>query len=256
MKEELLKKLSSEDRMEVREAIESLADYPEEDVVEAIVQTLKRVKSKAVLEAGKNTLYSFEKIKEKVCEHVIELFKIEEPKLRHAAIDIMSYHGNACLEVIDKHLLSNPDYNMRKFGLDILANIQSEEALEKIIGMLSDENPNVKFTALEYLRNFSDFKDKVVEGVLKALPEVKDLYGLTTLASTVIYGNFRDERLCEPLKEKLKEFNNPMERHWIYKVLVFLKAKDVYQEAIENAKKIGMEHDIRKDIEIFDAEGE
>ncbi len=251
MKEELLKKLNSENKEEVREAIEELANHEEPEVIKALVKTAIERKSKAILEAVKLTLMSFNKENKLICEEVIKFFDYPEPKLRQAAIDILSDKGNTCLEIIKEKLLKSPDYNMRKFGLDILANIKTKEALKEIINMLEDENPNVSMTALEYLRNFSDFKEEVMEGILKVLPKIKDLYGLTTLASTVIYGEIKDKRLIEPLKEKLKEFSEPMEKHWIYKMLIFLGDRSILEKALENAKKAGMEYDIKKDIEIF-----
>ncbi len=251
MREKLLEKLRSEDRAEVREAIEALVDYPDEEVVRKIVEVMKDTRSKAVLEAAENTLSSFTDLSDVVCREVVKLFKIEEPKLRHAAIEILSSYGNACLEVVQRELLSNGDYNMRKFGLDVLSRINTKESLEKIISALSDENPNVKFTALEYMRNFPHMKEEVVRGVMEVIPHVSDLYGLTTLASTIIYGNFKDERLIKPLREKLKEIGDPMGKHWIYKILVFLGDKEIYSEALENARAIGMEMDIKKDLEIF-----
>jgi HEAT repeat protein len=251
VKEELLRKLSSMNKSEVREAIESLADYEEPEVVEAIVDAMIHVRSKAVLEAAKSTLSSYRNIPEVVCGQVVKLFDIEEPKLRHAAIDIMSSYGDECVDVVRDRLLSSKDYNIRKFGLDVLSGVISEKSLDAIISALHDENPNVRFTALEYLRNFSEFKDRVVDAVLEILPQIDDLYGLTTLASTLIYGNFKDSRLIEPLREKLKELKEPLYKHWIYKILVFLEDKDIYEEALENARIICMEQDIKKDLEIF-----
>ena len=165
--------------------------------------------------------------------------------------DILSSYGNTCLNVIERELLSHEDYNMRKFGLDVLSRINTKESLEKIISALSDENPNVKFTALEYMRNFPDMKEEVVNGIMEEIYQMGDLYGLTTLASTIIYGNFKDERLIKPLREKLEEIQDPMGKYWIYKILVFLGDKEIYPEALENARAIGMEMDIKKDMEIF-----
>ena len=255
MKEELLKKLSSEDKSEVRDAIELLAQYEEPDVIRAIVETTVAKKSKAVLEAAKNTLMKFSKEPKTLCEEVIKLFEYPEPKLRQSAIDILADKGNVCIPTIREKLLEHEDYNMRKFALDILANIGTEEALKELSKLISDENPNVSMSALEYLRNFSNLKDKVVAILIEIIPQIRDLYGLTTLASTIIYGEFKDDRLVKPLLEKLKELSDPNQKHWIYKTLVFLGYKDIRDEALENARSIGMEADIQKDIEIFGLEG-
>jgi HEAT repeat protein len=250
-REELLEKLRSEDKEEVREAIESLAEYPQEEVIKAIVDTVLSRRSKAILEAARSTLMSMEENGEIICREVLRFFDVPEPKLRQAAIDILSHRGDACLKVVEEKLLRNPDYNMRKFALDILSSVRSEKALDLILSALKDENPNVSLTALEYLRNFSPMKDRVVEAIIDVLPRVKDMYGLTTLASTVIYGNIRDPRLIGPLREKLRDVEDPFGRHWIYKVLIFLGDRESVEDALKNARSIGMEEDIRKDIEIF-----
>ncbi len=250
-REELLEKLTSEDKNEVREAIEALAEFPEEEVIKAIVDAVMRTKSKAVLEAARATLMSMEGCEEAICKEVLRFFEHPEPKLRQTAIEVLSHRGNACLGAVRK-LLESEDYNMRKFALDILAGMGTEEALELVAKALTDENPNVSMTALEYLRNFSVYKEKVIEAIENFIPRVEGLYGLTTLATTIIYGDLKDKRLIEPLKGKLKEVKDPMEKHWIYKTLLFLGDKSVKEEALENAKSVGLEEDIKKDMEIFE----
>lgn len=254
-REELLKKLESEDKVEVREAIESLVEFPDGEVVRAIVNTVLTKRSKTILEAAKSALMSMKGGTSAICEELVRLFEHPEPKLRQASIDILSHRGDECIDVVEKKLLRHEDYNMRKFALDILARVRSEKALDLIISSLKDTNPNVSLTALEYLRDFGGFKDKVVGAILDVLPSLGDLYALTTLASTVIYGNFKDQRLVEPLREKVKHLKDPMERHWVYKTLLFLGDEEVLKDALENAKSIGMEEDIRKDIEIFGLPG-
>ncbi|WP_457599982.1 HEAT repeat domain-containing protein [Hydrogenivirga sp.] len=251
MKEELLEKLRSEDKNEVREAIEALEEYPEPEVVRAVLGAVVSKKSKAVLEAGKNFLMNFKGDPKVVCEEVIRLFEYPEPKLRQAAIEVLADRGDLCLNVVREKLVKHEDYNMRKFALDILSAIGSERALEELAPLLQDENPNVSMSALEYLRSFSPFKDRVVELLLQVIPRVKDIYGLTTLASTIIYGEIKDDRLIEPLKKKLEELSDPLEKHWIYKTLVFLGDRSIHEQALENARSVGMEQDIEKDIEIF-----
>lgn len=255
-REDLLSKLESGDKEEVREAIESLAEFPDEEVVKAIVKAVLSKKSKAVLEAARVTLMAMECPGEVICREVVRFFEHPEPKLRQAAVDILSHRGEECIKVIREKLLSNEDYNMRKFALDILANIRSEKALDLIVSCLRDENPNVSLTALEYLRNFEQFREKVVKAILDIIPSVEHMYGLTTLASTIIYGNIKDKRLIGPLREKLKTLKDPLEKHWIYKTLLFLGDKESVREAVENAKAVNLEEDIRKDLEIFGLSGE
>ena len=251
MKEDILKKLSSKDKNEVREAILALEGEEDPEVLDAVVEAVVASKSKAVLEAGKNFLLSYSGDPKVLCDKVIKFFDYPEPKLRQAAIDILSSKGDACLDVVLERLVESEDYNMRKFALDILANVKTKKALSILERLIEDENPNVSMSALEYLRNFSEFTDDVVRIISKAVPKVKDTYGLTTLASTVIYGEIKDGRLVAPLKSKLEELTDPMDKYWIYKVLIFLGEESIYEDALKNAELIGMRGDVEKDIKIF-----
>jgi len=224
MKEELIRKLSSEDRTEVRDAIEALADYEDPEVVRAVVDAVLSKKSRAVLEAAKETLMSFSREREAVCREVLRLLETPEPRLRQSAVDILSLAGETCLPLVD---------------------------LELTARLLEDENPNVSMTALENLRNFTHLRDRVVPLIVRIIPRIKDLFGLTTLASTIIYGNLKDPRLLEPLRLKLSELTDPFEKHWIYKILIFLGDRTLVEEAVANARRAGAEEDIRKDIELF-----
>ncbi len=253
-RDRLLSLLESEDKMEIRNAVEKVAEYDDQEVIRALVSTVIRVKSKAVLEAVRNALLEMKN--KSICNEIMRLFEFPEPKLRQLAIDVLVSKGNLCLETIKRNLLLSDDPNMRKFGLDVLSWIRTKESLELIGSMTSDENPNVKNSSIESLRNFSTFKDQVVEILINVIDDVRDLYSITTIASTIIYGNVNDKRLIRPLKSLLGKLSDPMKRHWIYKSLLFLGEKEIIKDAMENAKKIEMETDIKKDIKIFNLEVE
>ncbi len=253
MKEEILKKLNSEDKNEVREAILSLAGEPDPNIARAVIEAVINSKSKAVLEAGKSFFLSYKGDTEVLCNEIIKFFNYPEPKLRQTAIDILSSKGETCIDVIEKNLVQHKDYNMRKFALDILANVRTRRALSLIEKLINDENQNVRMSALEYLRNFSDFKDEVINIIYKLIPNIKDTYEFTTLASTVIYGELKDKKLAEPIREKLKATTDPLNKYWLYKILIFLGEKDIYEEAISNGELIGMREDVEKDIRIFNS---
>ncbi len=251
-REALLKALESNNKEEVREAIEALAKFDSPEVIRAMVEVAKRVRSKSILEAVRCSLLSMKS--EGLCKEVLKLFEESEPKLFQLAVDVLTKAGNRCLGDIEERLLSSPDPNMRKFALDILAGIETEEALELIGSMIEDEDPNVRNTAVEYLRNFSGFKEKVADMLIKAMDSAKDLYSITTLASTIIYGNVQDDRLIEPLRKLANTIEDPMMKHWIYKSLLFLRDSSAVKPALENAIKIGAQPDIEKDIRIFGLE--
>ena len=253
-KDELLKALESSNKDEVRQAVEALSEFDSPDVIRALVETAKRVRSKSVLEAVRCSLLSMKN--KSLCSEVISLFRESEPKLSQLAIDVLTNTDNMCLHEIKESLLRSRDPNMRKFALDALARIRTPEALDLIGSMIEDSDPNVRNTAVEYLRNFSKFKNKVAELLAKAVEQAKDLYSITTLASTIIYGNVQDGRLIQPLRKLVSSAQDPMIKHWIYKSLLFLKDSSAVKPALENAKRIGAEADIEKDIKIFGLEEE
>ncbi len=253
MNEEVLRKLKSENKNEVRDAILSLTGEVDPNTVSAVIEAVINSKSKAVLEAGKSFLLSYKGNPEILCNEIIKLFNYPEPKLRQTAIDILSSQGETCIEVIEKNLVENKDYNMRKFALDILANIRTKKALSIVEKLIDDENQNVRMSALEYLRNFSEFKSEVINIILRIIPKLTDTYELTTLSSTIIYGELKDKRLTQPIREKLRNTKDPMNKYWLYKILIFLGEKDIHEEAIRNGELIGMREDVEKDIRIFNS---
>ncbi len=250
-KEELLEKLKSNDKNEVRMAIKELENFEEEDVIKSIVNTILNSKSKIIVEAGVEALLTF-KNKEMVSKYAIDLIFSESPKIRHAGIEILSLCGDKAIKVIEEKLLNNKDFNVRKHALDILKDIKTEKALDLVVKLLNDENPNVKYSAFEFLMNFTKLKEKVIKIIFDFIKNEKfdNLYGATTVASTIIYGHYFDKRFIPILREKLKNIKDDLVKHWIYKILIYLGDKDIISEAKENAKKVDMLNVIENDIEM------
>ncbi len=248
-KEELLKKLDSSDKNEIREAILKLEKFSDEDVVKKIVDTILKVKSKKVLEAAVETLMTIEN-KKVIAENVINLIFSDSPKIRHSGIEIIISCGNEALKPIREKLIFHNDFNIRKHALDILKEIKTEEALDLIKLLINDDNPNVKYSAVEFLMEYTNLKDKVVDILLEFIKHEKfeSLYGVTAVASTIIYGHFFDKKFIPLIKEKLKDIDDDNIKHWLYKILIYLGDKDIIEEARENAKKVGMEKVIENDI--------
>lgn len=251
-RKKLLMVLESEDKSLIRQAVDKLASYDDEEIVKALASTLRRVKSKAVLEAVKNAF--LEMSDPSLCRELVNLFDVPEPKLRQLAIEVLVHKGEKCLDSIREKLVLSEDPNMRKFALDILSGIKTKESLKIIGSMTADEHPNVRNTAIEYLRNFSEFKEEVVKILINVIKGVSDLYSVTTLASTIIYGNIKDRELVLPLKKLLERLSEPLEKHWVYKSLLFLGEAEVVEDALENARKIGAQADIEKDLKIFNVD--
>ncbi len=250
-KKELLEQLKSTDHDKIRDAILHLENCNDLDVVRAIVDTILHVKSKKVLTAGLETLLNCAN-KEAVAKEAIALIFSKSPKIRHAGITIIVSCGEVAIEIVKEKLLCSDDFNIRKHALDILKDIKTEKSLELISSLLKDENPNVKYSAVEFLMEFTQFKDKVVEILLDFIKNEKfdSLYGATSIASTIIYGHFFDKRFIPLLRKKLENISDEHIKHWIYKILIYLGDEDIIPEAKENAKKIDMLNVIENDITI------
>ncbi len=248
-KEELLNQLSSQDKKEVREAILSLEKFENEEVIKKIVETILKIKSKIILEAAQEVLINF-KNKKSLSEHCIDLIFSDSPKIRHVGINILVSCGNEAIDIIKKKLVFHDDFNMRKYALDILKEIKTEESLEVIKCLIKDNEPNVKYSAIEFLMEFTKFKEKVVEILLDFLEqeEFKTLYAVTAVASTIIYGHFFNKKFIPIIREKLKTVEDKNIKHWLHKILIYLGDEEIIPEAKENAKEIGMLNVIAEDI--------
>lgn len=255
-KDILLEKLKSNDNNEVREAIEELQKFEDNNVIKEIVKTALTKKSKIVLEAAVNTLMIFNN-KKTVAQYVVDMLFSDSPKIRHGGIEVLASCGDYAVEIIEEKIISHPDFNIRKYGLDILKEVKSYKALKVLENLLNDENPNVKYSAFEFLMNFGKFREQVIDIIIDFVKNepFDNLYGTTTIASTIIYGNYTDKKMIPVLKEKLKNINNDLIEHWIYKTLIYCGDKEIIPEAVENAKKVDMLNVIENDIQIAKDKG-
>lgn len=251
-KDELLKKLKSNDKQEIRDAILELEKYEESDVIKAIIDTIIENRAKQILNAGIDVLLNFKNKKDEIAKNAIKLIFTDSPKLRHAGIDLLISCGDYTIDILEEKILKNQDYNIRKYGLDVLKEIKTERSLELIEKLTNDENPNVKYSAIEFLMNFTKFRDKVIKILKNVLKNESfdNLYGATTIASTIIFGQFFDKTFIPILREKLKLVKDDLIKHWIYKILIYLKDIEIIEEAKENAKKVDMLNVIENDIEL------
>jgi len=251
-KDELLKKLKSNDKQEIRDAILELEKYEESDVIKAIIDTIIENRAKQILNAGIDVLLNFKNKKDEIAKNAIKLIFTDSPKLRHAGIDLLISCGDYTIDILEEKILKNQDYNIRKYGLDVLKEIKTERSLELIEKLTNDENPNVKYSAIEFLMNFTKFRDKVIKILKNVLKNESfdNLYGATTIASTIIFGQFFDKTFIPILREKLKLVKDDLIKHWIYKILIYLKDIEIIEEAKENAKRVDMLNVIENDIEL------
>ena len=240
-KERLFKILEEGEDFEVLDAIEALSKIGGEDVVEKLVELVEKGKG-GIREAAIDALSSM-KDKGLVASKAVSLLKSGKVSVRVKAIELLSHLGKDAIGALVP-LLKSDDPNVRKYAVDALGGMKIEEAVPLLLEATYDKDPNVKFTAVEYLMEFGSRMD-VKKRISELLMEAQDLYGLT--AVTFAMRSIGDRCFVKPLKEKLKREKTPFIKHLLYKTLISL-GEDVYKEAIENAKKLDAVGDIIKEI--------
>lgn len=247
---------NSNDKSEVRDAIEELSTYEEPEVVVAIVNVVDKFKLKSVTEAAKEALMGFKKLDKIVVQETIKLFYSEEPKVRAMAIDVIASFWNEGIDSLDL-LTKNEDYNMRKYGVDILALVPTRKSLEELALLIKDENPNVKYSAIEALSYFEAYRDRVLEILEEELSNIdaNNMYGIVSIIQAITKGAYKSQKLIDSAKEKLKDTNSFI-KHYLYKLLLFMGDKSIISEARENAKSINLLSDWEKEEHFYTLKGE
>ncbi len=235
----MLEEGSKEER---KEAALELADCESKEVIDALVKVLREENPKSLKEICFGTLLSFKD--RYVADKTVELIVHPNAKVRAWAIEILSQFGDYSLEKLEPYL-KDKDHNIRKYALDVVGNMTSSKALELLLQMTGDPNPNVKYTSVEYLVKFKD-NEKVKETIENLLDEASDPYAISTLIQAV--RETKDKRFIEPLKKKLEQIKDAFTRYWIYKGLVALGDKSIYKDALMEATSIDAQNDIVKDI--------
>lgn len=251
---ENLELLKSDDKKDIRFAILELSEFQEEDVVKGIVKAVLRVKLKSVTIAALEVLKGFTSIKEIVIKESIQMIFSENPKVRAAGIEILASFGDDSLKQLEI-LLADEDYNHRKYALDVLADIHSKGSLSLIGSMLKDNNPNVRYTAVESLQNFKQYKDslKIYIKVLIDFLEPADTYGVVSVYESMIKTDIKDSSLIDTIEKKLQNTRDQFVRHYLYKMLLFQGEKQYLNDAKNNAQKINLLNELEKELERFNA---
>ncbi|MBD3795770.1 MAG: HEAT repeat domain-containing protein, partial [Epsilonproteobacteria bacterium] len=186
-KEEALDILKNGEKSEIRDAMEVLQAYPCEDVVSEIVNSVMKFKTKAIIEMTKETLMGFKSIDSVVVSECLRCFESDEPKVRAMAIEVIASFWNDSVDYLDI-LVKNSDYNMRKYGIDVLASVLTRKSLENLILLLDDKNPNVKYSAIEALAYFENYRDRILEIFEDQLEKVNtsDMYGVASIVQAIM----------------------------------------------------------------------
>ena len=155
----LLQRLQSPAEEERRAAALDLAGVREEAVVEALVELLRREKSRPVQEAAVAAL--METGGSDVAEAVAGLLSAPDPYLRNAAVEILQHVGREALGVLDG-LLRSPDADLRLFAVHVLGGVRFKEAILLLHRVIrEDPEVNVVGAAVEYLGEMGSREEDV-----------------------------------------------------------------------------------------------
>lgn len=153
IKKLIFKLLNDEDPSERRYSAEELVNY-DERVIYPLIKAL-RDENTAVQEAATQSLITIGTSEDErfltnpgeiVTYMVIPLLREDEAYIRNIALLILTEIGNRAPHLIYQ-LLKDKDPDVRKFALDLVADIKSGFEGVKIISLLKDSNANVRATA-------------------------------------------------------------------------------------------------------------
>ncbi|RLA85708.1 MAG: hypothetical protein DRG31_02265 [Deltaproteobacteria bacterium] len=242
MKGELLRRLFEGDPEERRIAAEDLVEYGDEETIRALFRAMVTDKNRGVKEACAESLKQIGG--ELVMREAANLLNGPDPLARALCLEILASFGEKAIPLL-MPLLKSPDYNDRKYALDALALIGGKRAMDLILGMTGDPEPNVKYTAVEYLSPMPP-DSKITEALKGLLEGAEDEYGISTICQVV--RSRREKELLPVLLKKVKGVEDPFIKHWLYKAIVVLDGEEHIKEALENALRIDAVEDVLKDI--------
>lgn len=255
-RKEALELLSSGDKSEVRDAIDELMRFQDCEVVERVCKRVSEMKLKAVTSVAKELLVSFKDVKDCVIDNTVELLYCDEPKVRAMAIEVIASFWNDSTTHLDR-LLKSSDYNMRKYGVDILSLVPTRRSLESLVELIDDENDNVKYSAIEALSYFEAYRDRVLEILEDVFKEIdcKNTYGVISICESITKGAYVSQNLIDITREKLSTTDDKFAKHYIYKLLLSLGVLDMIDDARLNAKSINLLSDWEKEEKFYLSKG-
>ncbi len=149
---ELMEDLKSPDNVIKKYAAEDLGDLRDQRAIDPLIELFANEEI-AIREAAAEALIKIGG--EDAVKKVSMLLGAEVASIRNFAMDILINIGNEAVEIV-KGLIHDPDHDIRKYAVDILGLIGSQEASTYIIEALEDEHINVKCGAVEALGNIGE----------------------------------------------------------------------------------------------------
>lgn len=149
----LLERLESQNPEDRRSAAEALGECePSSEIISALGKRLSDA-NKGVRDAVAHTLMKFKSTETaRVIAHYIS---DDNVAVRNLAGEMLVQMGTDAIEAILPHLHAE-DADDRKFAVDTLGLIQNPAVVGPIIGLLTDDNENVRYAVVEALGNIRD----------------------------------------------------------------------------------------------------
>lgn len=187
--------LASDDPDTRRFAIEDLGDLADPRAIPALAPLLQE-RSAAIREAVVDALVGIGGVD--AARAVIPLLGDETASARNAASEILQRIGAPARELLEARL-ADRDGDIRKYAVDILAEIASPDSRAALLTALDDENVNVAATAAEALGRIG------AAGCERALRERAAGAAWMRAAVAKALGRIRTEAALNALREMLPE---------------------------------------------------
>ncbi len=191
---EILKNGSDEEKIDVLIEIQNKKLY-DDTVLNQVLELFSSTDNDIVRERCEEILTEVEY--DYVNEKLISFFAHPEPIVRNTAIQILQRKGESVIDKL-KSALESDDKDIRKLVLDTASGIESQRVKEIIEKGLSDEDINVKISAVEYAGKLElkELSDKIFEIFVSAKDPFLKITALETL-SVIDEGKHRDEIVKE-----------------------------------------------------------
>jgi len=137
-----------------------------------------------------------------------------DPFVRNSVLEVGRSWGEEVVPLL-KRLLQDENHHLRKLVLDLAFYVPGDGVLEVFREALSDPDPNVRMTALEYLGERGDKAAYLV--IVKLLEEEKEPMLLATIFETL--AEICEEGKTEELLKKFREGLDPLLRRSFLKLV-------------------------------------
>ncbi len=177
---EILKNGSDEERIDALIEILQERNF-KKDILEEVFKLFSETQNEIVRERCEEILTEADCCE--LEEKLISLFSHPEPIVRNTAIQILQRKGEKVIEKL-KEALNSDDKDIRKLVLDTASGIESPKVVEIIEKGLSDEDINVKISAVEYAGKLElkELSDKIFEIFISAKDPFLKITALETLS--------------------------------------------------------------------------